>query len=1073
MAELERRRARGMCLVGASAAVLIVSVCWLARPLVAGRGGTARLSLAMVSPGGEQEFSFSLPRGLSAGQPFVVNVPGRGSLLESVPTGMHPGQRLQLNYAREPSGLEEEEGKILALPEPPSKLPVLAPLAGWPLAPPVARRESLLSRWHNRPNPVQDDDAPASELANWHPQQEWAQKHAADKQIERSKIAAQAQPILSREVSALKSELAAKTGRLHAAAKQESVLRSEVQVWKSRFTKEKKQLLQTWRQGEKELGGREEAEKQALRLRKEVLADQEKVGKLSVELTSRKMDINLLQHQLSSVGTVGGIHALRAENKKLKAQVQADKAQVQADDAEQIHIQHVLALHQAISGTSTNKLKLKNEELSNLEKEMTEMTHRYAIQASQLKDAKQTVWKLASGGNNLKQATLARMRDQGVEALQQKTIDALRERLATVETESKGQGSMAESKIEVQPETKELKDLKAKLALVKKAEMAKSAKLAREVEALKSQASDVKTALSKVVQFSDRHALKVVHREKKEIEELKESKKKVEGEVSELKWELDKTAKQLNDAQAKAANEPILQKELEKDDDSMHKLWEKLSRTVVKLKLVEGKEENREQLVAEVNALKENLEAHRDLEIQSLQKALASKESELNEALVTPTEADKAHVADVLKADKAHVAVVLKDESEIRQKLQNETHRYTKLVDEDEEIMDDDKAKEKQLQNDDRVIRKLQGELSRVKARLHAEEYDDESELQQQLQNKTQHETKLLDAKELQLDKDYSSIHKLKGELSQVEAKLHAEEANGRKNSELLAAKANALQKEKSELRTQLHIFKLKSVQLLKQGAEEAKAEEAAKASTIRQGDVALNRELEALRKKYAELKTAEDTAEKAKSAAEDEAKRARKEVDRALVTRKTVSGDEAESRRVEKADSKKIVSLEGELEVNTDEESILQRRFTDSQAKLLLMQQQGNYSNVHELQAKLKAARNQIQTLVLKLDEKAGELAVKQDEVDLESANSGKGAAMQEEEVDVLRQKVRKMLEESADMTTKFEKEHDKREVAEDMVAELQKMVTGEQDKLSHIKGRLWKSQLRVGRLRKELTHT
>jgi hypothetical protein len=368
---------------------------------------------------------------------------------------------------------------------------------------------------------VQDDDAPASELANWHPQQEWAQKHAADKQIERSKIAAQAQPILSREVSALKSELAAKTGRLHAAAKQESVLRSEVQVWKSRFTKEKKQLLQTWRQGEKELGGREEAEKQALRLRKEVLADQEKVGKLSVELTSRKMDINLLQHQLSSVGTVGGIHALRAENKKLKAQVQADKAQVQADDAEQIHIQHVLALHQAISGTSTNKLKLKNEELSNLEKEMTEMTHRYAIQASQLKDAKQTVWKLASGGNNLKQATLARMRDQGVEALQQKTIDALRERLATVETESKGQGSMAESKIEVQPETKELKDLKAKLALVKKAEMAKSAKLAREVEALKSQASDVKTALSKVVQFSDRHALKVVHREKKEIDKLK------------------------------------------------------------------------------------------------------------------------------------------------------------------------------------------------------------------------------------------------------------------------------------------------------------------------------------------------------------------------------------------------------------------------------------------------------------------------------------------------------------------------------------------------------------------------
>ena len=327
-----------------------------------------------------------------------------------------------------------------------------------------------------------------------------------------------------------------------------------------------------------------------------------------------------------------------------------------------------------------------------------------------------------------------------------------------------------------------------------------------------------------------------------------------------------------------------------------------------------------------------------------------------------------------MKADKAHVAVVLKDVSEfrqkLRQKLQNETQRYTKLLDEDKEIVDDDEAKEKQMQNDDSIIRKLQGELSRVKARLHTEKYDDESELRQQLQNETQHETKLLDAKEWQLEKKDSSIHKLKGELSQVEAKLHAEEAND------------------------------------------------------------------------------------------------------ALTTRKTVSGDEAELRRERKTDSQKIGSLEGELEVNTDEESILQQKFTETQAKLLLLQQQGNYSNVHELQAKLKAARNQIQKLVLKLDKKDGELAVKQDEMELESANSGKGAAIQEE-VDVLRQKVRKMLEESVDMTTKFEKEHDKREVAEAMVAELQKMVTGEQDKLSHIKGKLWKSQLRVGRLRKELSHT
>jgi hypothetical protein len=49
-----------------------------------------------------ESFTFTVPPGLSAGQPFVVNVSGHGSLLESVPTGMHSERRLQLNYALEP-----------------------------------------------------------------------------------------------------------------------------------------------------------------------------------------------------------------------------------------------------------------------------------------------------------------------------------------------------------------------------------------------------------------------------------------------------------------------------------------------------------------------------------------------------------------------------------------------------------------------------------------------------------------------------------------------------------------------------------------------------------------------------------------------------------------------------------------------------------------------------------------------------------------------------------------------------------------------------------------------------------
>ena len=123
-------------------------------------------------------------------------------------------------------------------------------------------------------------------------------------------------------------------------------------------------------------------------------------------------------------------------------------------------------------------------------------------------------------------------------------------------------------------------------------------------------------------------------------------------------------------------------------------------------------------------------------------------------------------------------------------------------------------------------------------------------------------------------------------------------------------------------------------------------------------------------------------------------------------------------------------------------------------------------------MQTKLETAQNQIKTLEGKLEDKVGDLAVEQDEVEEEKDNTGRGAAMREEEENVLRQKVHKMLKASADMTTKLGKEHDERRVAEEKVSELKKMVSEEQERLSQMKGKLWTSQVQVGRLRKQLNH-
>ena len=121
-------------------------------------------------------------------------------------------------------------------------------------------------------------------------------------------------------------------------------------------------------------------------------------------------------------------------------------------------------------------------------------------------------------------------------------------------------------------------------------------------------------------------------------------------------------------------------------------------------------------------------------------------------------------------------------------------------------------------------------------------------------------------------------------------------------------------------------------------------------------------------------------------------------------------------------------------------------------------------------MKAKLQVAKHKVKTLEHDLDQQNSDLASEQDEVEAEKQTEGKGAAMQVQEVDHLREKERKMEIRAKDMHKKIEQERDEREIAEAKVVELQKMVNEDELDMSASKSKLWSSQLETDRLRKEL---
>lgn len=984
-----------MCVVAASSCALLSAVCCLAAGLDS-RGSSrvhplpllelqaavrkraaveavvpAKMSqLAMVSPGapaGQDAFDFEVPQDLSPGQQFVVKVPGRGSQLMTVSPTLMAGQSVQLSYPRAPASSIVEQAKREVLGsgvQRMQKLPALAPLSDLKWNPP---RPSRMEQWHNRPSPMdRSSDASKQALARWRPEEQWAHAHAYDNHLEDRLVVRKAQPTLSREVHKLRHELAADTRALNADEREERLLESEKQKLNSKLALEKNRLMHTWRQGEKELGGREEAEKEAHVLRKEATSSHKTIERLQVQFASRQADIHLLNEELAK-GKTDIAQAAQLEKEKMEAEMGVDTTEMD-------HLKSVLRNKEAAlskANDDARELTRIRQELTKSEKAMLQMEH-------QEQYAKAAVWKMVSWkGDVAKKVALKLVEEQKVAKTEQSEVQAeekkvkaqqteiemLKARLQTAETKSRDdtqegidlQANLARVKPAAsgQDVVKELKNKLAQVQNTAREEAVQSsllmAELSNEVGTLKEQAANDYEALTSVVKQQtstigdlknelhiqgDQQA-KTIAQLKAELnaqdqkareadEMLQLEKKNAAVEVIAMKKELDKKDRLLGDAREKAANAPLLQKELEKDDNSIHKLWKQLSQASSKLHAVQAKEVKRGELAKNVKTLQDELEHHRDRAIQKLQDELALKESQLDEAKEETEETAKraAEAADA-KNLKAH----LKDELELREELMNLRFKDAKLRDDEQ------------------------------------------------------------DAKEA------TSVEK-------------AKESELGEHQEMMVKKYKDVLKQVSDL--------------------EAK-EKAADVAT----------------------KTAQ---ERAKSVLNHRYSKLHQQV---------------------RVDSKKIGRLEGELEISADEEALLQKQLVNAEAKLILAQQPqqaANHTVVNTLKGKLQVAEQTIITLEHDLDQKSSDLATEQDEVEAEKETEGKGAAMQVEEVDQMREKERKMEARAKNMSKKIEQERDDREVAEAKVVELQKMVNQDELDMSAAKSKLWSSQVQADRLRKEL---
>ena len=637
-----------------------------------------------------------VPAGLMPGQQFVVNVPQRGSQMVTVSPGMQPGATVQLQYPgpsadmlnvapiiteQAQSGVISMSALALSNPQLPKLASMFRPLAGWPYSPSIVKQQSLAHiqlRWRNRPSPVANDNAGEVALANWHPAAAWANKKLAlekmwhpaavfaktrladekmagngeerqDQQASSRKSnrmhvpLANSIPLVTQsQVRWLKHELAAKMADVRAEERKEGRLARRTKEYKSKLAVEKGRLLRAWRQGEKELGGRQEEERQVHRLRMAVQSSEQKVRSLEMQLHSS--DIRLLHRQLtSSKNTVAA--SVGAEKDSMEAGLGVETIEVKRLKEELVSNRAALA----VASAAANKLPVTQNELRQRKNDELRMEHNQVVQTVQLRNPKQATWAMAyqpktdQGGR------------QAVLQLQHEVteIQTLKAKLRTVES-GKGLPRLILEKEEraEQLERREVEDLKGKVenltaAAHRKAvaSFLRTSELAKEVSALKSQA----------------------------------------GSVDKAQLEINTFKNELKSAREKAADEPLLQKEVEKDVRSMRTLWKKLSMASAKLHATDAHEEKRAQLAREVDQLraaaegarrdaskKTQLEHHHDDAIQNLQHQLVPKNAELNEAnrTVDYNAKRKAKAADA----KAQVF-----ESELQNEVNSLEHTNAKL----------------------------------------------------------------------------------------------------------------------------------------------------------------------------------------------------------------------------------------------------------------------------------------------------------------------------------------------------------------------------------------------------------
>jgi len=639
-----------------------------------------------------------VPAGLMPGQQFVVNVPQRGSQMVTVSPGMRPGATLQLQYPgplaellyeaptitqQAQSGVISMSALALSNPQLPKLASVFRPLADWPYSPNIVKQQNLARiqlRWHNRPSPVANDNAGEVALANWHPAAAWANKKMAlekmwhpaavlantlladeklagngeerqDQQASSVKSnrmhvpLANSIPLVTQsQVRRLKDELAAKMADVRAEERKEGQLARRTKEYKSKLAVEKGRLLRAWREGEKELGGRQEEERQVHRLRMAVQSSKQKVSSLETQLHSSHDDIRLLHKQLaSSKSTIAA--SVGAEKDSMEAGLGVETIEVKHLKEELVSNRAALA----VASAAANKLPVTQNELRQRENDELRMEHNQAVQTVQLRNAKQATWKMAYQPK----------KDQGVR----------------------------QAVLQLQHEVTEIQTLKAKLRTVKSEKSLPRLILEKEERAEqldRREVEDLKGKLENLTAAAHRKAVACFLRTSELAKEVSALKSRA-GSVDKAQLEINTLKNELKSAREKAADEPLLQKEVEKDDRSMRTLWQKLSTASAKLHATDAHEEKRAQLAREVDQLKAaaegarrdagkkaQLEHHHDDAIQNLQHQLVLKNAELNEANRKADDNAKREA----KAADAKVQVF---ESELRNGVDTLEHTNAKL----------------------------------------------------------------------------------------------------------------------------------------------------------------------------------------------------------------------------------------------------------------------------------------------------------------------------------------------------------------------------------------------------------